>query len=391
MSDYLERWFRDLGVAGRAADDRAGPRQPARPVRRARRAADDPLRRPPGHGADRRDDDRPVRARASRAAGSTAGARATSRGGWRRCSSPSPGWSRERPGGLGVGGHGLHGRRGVHPHRLVATWRATAHGADLAIVAEPTRLDLVDRHKGAVRWKVRTTGRRLPQLDARTSGVNAIYRMARVVAAPGRLRRRAGAVDARPGPRAAEPVGRPDRGGAERQRRARLVRDRGRPPGDPRRGPAATARTGSGLPPRAARDARRRRVPPALGQHAAALARTSGPGDWLEPVARRDRAGDRAAARGRRASPTAPTPGRSARPGLPCLVFGPGDIAQAHTKDEWIELDQVRRGGRGVLSDRRATSAERRVRDAPAVGGRRPGRGRASAGRGRRRLRRRRG
>ena len=28
--------------------------------------------------------------------------------------------------------------------------------------------------------------------------------------------------------------------------------------------------------------------------------------------------------------------------GLPCLVFGPGDIAQAHTKDEWIELDQVR-------------------------------------------------
>jgi acetylornithine deacetylase len=28
--------------------------------------------------------------------------------------------------------------------------------------------------------------------------------------------------------------------------------------------------------------------------------------------------------------------------GLPCVVFGPGDIAQAHTKDEWIELDQVR-------------------------------------------------
>ena len=28
--------------------------------------------------------------------------------------------------------------------------------------------------------------------------------------------------------------------------------------------------------------------------------------------------------------------------GLPCVVFGPGDIAQAHTMDEWIELDQVR-------------------------------------------------
>ena len=32
------------------------------------------------------------------------------------------------------------------------------HGADLAIVAEPTRLDLVDRHKGAVRWKINTRG-----------------------------------------------------------------------------------------------------------------------------------------------------------------------------------------------------------------------------------------
>ena len=27
--------------------------------------------------------------------------------------------------------------------------------------------------------------------------------------------------------------------------------------------------------------------------------------------------------------------------GLPCVVFGPGNIAQAHTEDEWIEMDQV--------------------------------------------------
>ena len=26
------------------------------------------------------------------------------------------------------------------------------------------------------------------------------------------------------------------------------------------------------------------------------------------------------------------------------LVFGPGDIAQAHTADEWIQLDQLERG-----------------------------------------------
>ena len=30
-----------------------------------------------------------------------------------------------------------------------------------------------------------------------------------------------------------------------------------------------------------------------------------------------------------------------AEAGIPSVVFGPGDIAQAHTKDEWIELDQL--------------------------------------------------
>ena len=29
--------------------------------------------------------------------------------------------------------------------------------------------------------------------------------------------------------------------------------------------------------------------------------------------------------------------------GLPCVVFGPGDIAQAHTSDEWVDLEQVHR------------------------------------------------
>lgn len=30
--------------------------------------------------------------------------------------------------------------------------------------------------------------------------------------------------------------------------------------------------------------------------------------------------------------------------GTPCVVFGPGDIRQAHTADEWIELEQVEKG-----------------------------------------------
>jgi acetylornithine deacetylase/succinyl-diaminopimelate desuccinylase-like protein len=32
------------------------------------------------------------------------------------------------------------------------------------------------------------------------------------------------------------------------------------------------------------------------------------------------------------------------RAGIPSVVFGPGDIAQAHTADEWISLDSLGRG-----------------------------------------------
>jgi acetylornithine deacetylase len=30
--------------------------------------------------------------------------------------------------------------------------------------------------------------------------------------------------------------------------------------------------------------------------------------------------------------------------GIPSIVFGPGDIAQAHTADEWISLAELERG-----------------------------------------------
>lgn len=51
---------------------------------------------------------------------------------------------------------------------------------DGAIIAEPTELDVVVAHRGAVRFKIRTAGRACHSSDP-TQGLNAIYRMARVV------------------------------------------------------------------------------------------------------------------------------------------------------------------------------------------------------------------
>jgi acetylornithine deacetylase len=43
-------------------------------------------------------------------------------------------------------------------------------------------------------------------------------------------------------------------------------------------------------------------------------------------------------------APYATDGGDLAGTGLPVVVIGPGDVAQAHTKDEWLALDQLHRG-----------------------------------------------
>ncbi|MCE9534530.1 MAG: M20/M25/M40 family metallo-hydrolase, partial [Planctomycetes bacterium] len=54
--------------------------------------------------------------------------------------------------------------------------------ADVAIVAEPTQLKIVNAHKGVVRWKLHAPGRACHS-SAPTQGVNAIYRMGRLLLA----------------------------------------------------------------------------------------------------------------------------------------------------------------------------------------------------------------
>ena len=241
MSDYLERWFRDTGRPLRAADRLARARQPDRPLRVAPRPPDRPVRCPPGHGADRRDDDRPVRRRdrggrlygrgacdikGGMAAMLVAFARLVPRAARRarpRSSWPAPS-TRNSP--TPARRHlADDARRGRPGDRGRADAARTSSPATRGRCAGRSGREGVACHSSTPHLG---SQRDLP--DGR-GGRDALAGYAE----------RAVRRDARPDPRAAEPLGRPDRGGAERQRRPRLVRDRDRSPRDPRRGSRSTA------------------------------------------------------------------------------------------------------------------------------------------------------
>src|SRR6185369_6864954 len=67
-------------------------------------------------------------------------------------------------------------------HTFTGVSRLVQHGlkADLAVVAEPTQLQIVHAHKGVVRWHVGTAGRSCHS-SSPEQGVNAIYRMGRLL------------------------------------------------------------------------------------------------------------------------------------------------------------------------------------------------------------------
>lgn len=212
--------------------------------------------------------------------------------------------------------------------------------ADLGIVAEPTRLDLVDRHKGAVRWKIVARGLACHSSTPRL-GRNAIYRMADVIAQLAAYAR--GLNDARPDPVLGPPslsVGRIEGGVSVNvvPDHCEIEIDRRAIPGeildDLPEAVCAYLRERLGdmpdiefLPPWV-------RMPPLAPTKASVEV-------WLEPVRR---AIERTIGRNPSVGgvPYGTDAGPLSRAGLPCFVFGPGDIAQAHTVDEWIEIDQVR-------------------------------------------------
>jgi acetylornithine deacetylase len=210
-------------------------------------------------------------------------------------------------------------------------------GVSFAVVAEPTGLEVVVAHKGLVRWRVRTRGRSCH--SARPSdGVNAIYRMAPVLAA---LEEYAGSLSAGP----SHPLlGSPTlsigviRGGTSVNTvpgSCEIEIDRRLLPGeDPALAVDHCRRYLAGRLPDADME-----VEPAWITDAALDTPTDSAAVQTVLAAVRKVRG--------RAEPVGVPYGtdasKLAEAGLPSIVLGPGDIAQAHTVDEWIDVAELER------------------------------------------------
>jgi len=227
---------------------------------------------------------------------------------------------------------------------LVKTWTGGEADVqlprpDMAIVAEPTSLDVVVSHRGNVRWRCHTRGR-----AAHTSrphmGKNAIYAMARVVTA---IERYAGEVlptlgnDGFCGPPTAcvsiihggvsvNTV--PDRCTIEIDRR--IV------PGED---PAyARAHLIDYLDDHVD-DAQIEHEPPYATAYGLAAGENTELAGRLAQVSRKHGGSGQVVG-----VPYGTDAAEIASTGIPAVVFGPGHIEQAHTVDEWIDVEELKKG-----------------------------------------------
>ncbi|HJZ60327.1 MAG TPA: M20 family metallopeptidase [Gemmataceae bacterium] len=208
--------------------------------------------------------------------------------------------------------------------------------ADFAIVAEPTLLNIVNAHKGVVRWQVETAGRACHS-SRPENGVNAIYRMAWLLNGIEEYAEQLHNSPSDPllGPRALS-VGRII-GGVS----ANTVPDFCRIDVDRRLLPGETAEAAA-----ADLEAFLKGYPgiefpfACMQSHAPCLPLS--PALSGELVRRFGAVIDSVVGRHEvMAVPYGTDASTVAAAGIPAVVFGPGDIAQAHTKDEWIDLAQL--------------------------------------------------
>jgi acetylornithine deacetylase len=208
--------------------------------------------------------------------------------------------------------------------------------ADYAVVAEPTLLNIVRAHKGVVRWQIETPGRACHS-SRPEQGINAVYRMARLLRGveeyADRLRH------SLPDPLLGPPtlsVGRITGGVSPNTVPdfCRIEIDRRLIPGENPTDAVVDLDTFLGTYPGI--DFPFRASEPKLA------CPPLSPASSGELVERLGRVIDAVAGRHEvHAVPYGTDASTLAQAGIPTVVFGPGDIAQAHTKDEWIDLAQL--------------------------------------------------
>ena len=228
-------------------------------------------------------------------------------------------------------------------NHLVGSWtgkspsyRLCPQRPDMAIVAEPTELDIIVAHRGATRWKLHAAGRACHS-SRPSEGINAIYRMARVLKSLEEFA--AWLPGSRPAHRLCGPatlsVGLISGGSSVNVVPDACVIeiDRRVIPGEENL--QVQAEIATYLKERLDFDLVHDEpycMSPPLGDDLN--------GDLAQQLSRSITAvvGPRQIT----GVPFGTHASRLARIGIPSVVFGPGNIAQAHTKDEWIAIDQLR-------------------------------------------------
>lgn len=227
-------------------------------------------------------------------------------------------------------------------HDLVKLWTDPRRAGsllptrpDVAIVAEPTLLDVVMAHRGATRWRLRTVGHACHS-SRPFEGINAIYRMATV------LRHLEEYARELPSSRPAHPLCGPATlsvGRIEGGTSVNVVPDGCVIEIDRRVIPGEDARQAYDE----VADYLRGRLdfevamdPPWLSSPPLS---DEANGAWADRLLRHVNAV--AGPHQKIGVPYGTHASRIAPTGVPAVVFGPGDIAQAHTKDEWIAVEQL--------------------------------------------------
>lgn len=219
---------------------------------------------------------------------------------------------------------------------LASLLRKQGEFPDGAIVAEPTELKIVNAHKGVVRWHLTTAGRSCHS-SAPEQGVNAIYHMSRVLPLIEDFaeKLRQSRTDPVLGPPTLS-VGRIDGGTSVNTVPdfCRIEIDRRLIPGEES---LAAIRDFSGW--------MRNSIPAGItwtcsDPYLNAPALSAAGSESL--VQRLGQSIDRVVGSHTvHAVPYGTDASTIALAGIPSVVFGPGNIAQAHTCDEWVSLEQV--------------------------------------------------